>query len=81
MSAIAKLVDLAEAAGLRGELTRWSEADVWWFDARMPPPIKDAGAADSSLRYFETEGDPHNRADAGFIDDKGKIAISFARND
>ena len=66
--AISKLVELTHAEGLHGELTQWSEADVWWFAGPMPQ------------RYFETDGSPHNRADVGLKDDSKGIAISFARN-
>ena len=80
IDAISRLVELAETEGLRGELTHWSEADVWWFDDQMPARVRDAGNADPALRFFETEATPHDRADVGFKDDEKRIAISFARN-
>lgn len=31
------------------------------------------------LRYWAAERTPHNRAEEGFIDDKGKVGVSFPR--
>lgn len=79
MSAINNLVALAEAQGLSGTLTEWSEANVWWFEAPMPAVVRAAGAADQTLDAISTDGDPHNRADDGFIDRQASLAISFPR--
>ena len=76
---ISRLISLTEVEGLHGQLTSWSEADVWWFDCTMPESVRLAGLSDQSLRYFETKATPHDRADAGFKDDGRKVAISFAR--
>ena len=78
MAGIQDLVSIAKAHGLSGSMTEWSKRDVWWFDESMPDEVRLAAEKDNSLEYFSYEGDPHNRADEGFLDQDG-LSISFAR--
>ncbi len=77
--AIQKLVELATAGGLRGELTKWSKADVWWFDDAMPDEVREKGHADPALNYFCQFASPQYRGDDGFMDEAANVAISFNR--
>ncbi len=79
-ASINKLVALAEKHGFKGELTIWSEADVWWFEEPMPDDVRLAGTADPAVDYYEQMPSPQFRGDAGFIDGAAKTAISFDRN-
>ena len=74
---IRKLVEMANDAGLQSDDSAWSEAFVYWFDNLMPEDIRQAGNADSSIEYFDSERTPHTPAGEGFIDRQSRTAISF----
>ncbi len=74
---ILKLVKMAQDKGMPGKLTKWSKADVWWFEGEMPEDILRAGASEPSVDYYEQAASPHHRGDIGFIDGAAKLAISF----
>ncbi len=76
-SAIDTLVTMAQAQGMRGELVHWSKVDVWTFAGPMPDDVLLAGSEDPSVDYYEQAANGPHRADAGFIDDANKLAISF----
>jgi len=75
--AVQKLVKMAQAQGMTGELTNWSKADVWVFEGTMPEDILRAGVSEPSVDYYEQAASPHHRGDVGFIDGAAKLAISF----
>ena len=74
---VLKLVALAQRRDLVADEGQWSEAFVYWFDALMPPEIREVGSADETLEYFSSDATPHNPAGEGFIDRAAKTAISF----
>jgi len=76
-AAVLSLVDMARVRHLVADNGEWSDATVYWFDAPMPPEIREAGLANPALEYFASDGTPHNPPDEGFIDRPAKIAISF----
>jgi len=74
---VPQLVALAQRRDLVAEEGQWSEAFVYWFDALMPPDVREVGSADQALEYFSSDGTPHNPAGEGFVDRAAKTAISF----
>lgn len=76
-AAIDKLVAMAKAHGMAGKLVPWSKAEVWTFAGTMPEDVLLAGSNDPSVDYYEQAANGPHRADTGFIDDAGKLAISF----
>lgn len=76
-SVIDKLVAMAKAQGLHGELVHWSKAGVWTFQGVMPEDVLLAGSSEPSVDYYEQAANGPHRADAGFIDDAAGLAISF----
>lgn len=79
-AAIARLVAMTERHGFKGELMKWSKADVWTFVEPMPDDVRLAGTADPAVDYYEQMPDLHFAGDVGFIDGAAKTAISFLRN-
>ncbi|WP_271079027.1 hypothetical protein [Aurantiacibacter sp. MUD61] len=79
-AAIAKLVAMSEGHGLKGELNKWSKADVWTFAEPMPEDVRLAGTAEPAVDYYEQMPGPHFAGDVGFIDGEAKTAISFIWN-
>lgn len=60
------------------EVASWSNATV----AHMAAPMHDTTRQwlqerFASLRYYRTDGDPHNPPDEGFMDDETATGISF----
>jgi len=80
-ASIREMVVEAERLGASIEtVAQWSKALVVHMAAPMSDPIRNTlQSRVGSMRYFRTDGDPHNPADEGFIDDEGGAAISFPR--
>lgn len=62
------------------EVASWSKATV----AHMASPLDDGTRRRLqerfvSLRYYRTDGDPHNPPDEGFMDDETATGVSFPR--
>lgn len=80
-ASVREIVREAERLGASVKtVAQWSKALVVHLAAPMTDDmrnkLKTPGAA---VRYFLTDGDPHNPAHEGFIDDDAGAAISFPR--
>lgn len=63
------------------EVAVWSKAAVAHMGSPMTEDMRrrlQEGFA--SMRYYRTEGDPHNPPDEGFMDDETSTGISFPRS-
>jgi hypothetical protein len=81
-TSIREIVAEAESLGASVEtVAQWTEALV----VHMAAPMTEARRSrlqvcGETLRHFRTDGDPHNPAHEGYIDDNSRVAISFPRS-
>ena len=79
---IEKLLQTAEAEGDQRDriVFGWNNYErVYWMSRPMSRTVRGLGDSAEALEYVSYAGDPHNRADEGFVDRASLVAISFPK--